>query len=82
MPAVVQFHQPPRDAGGALECPEVYDLVMTDDPGGTPAYTAAQRAGAALGLAVLGLFTFILLDVLSGGKLTGRPCADCGDDVG
>lgn len=45
-------------------------------------YPPALRVGAALGLVVLGLLGFILADVLTGGRLTGRGCADCGDNGG
>jgi len=48
----------------------------------SPEYSAAQRIGAALGLVILGAFGFILLDVLAGGRLTGRPCTDCDQEGG
>lgn len=41
-------------------------------------YTWAERATAVLGLLVVCAFGFILADVLSGGRLTGRGCG-CGD---
>lgn len=44
-------------------------------------YPASMRAAAALGLLVIGALAFILLDVMSGGKLAGLTggCTDCGD---
>jgi hypothetical protein len=43
-------------------------------------YSAAERVVALLGLLIAGALVFILADVVSGGKLTGRDCAGCGDD--
>ena len=48
---------------------------MPDDAPDT--YPVSLRASAALGLLVLGALAFILLDVMSGGKLTGGcGCTD------
>jgi len=50
---------------------------MPDDDLPGDGYPIAVRAVAALGLFVIGALAFILLDVLSGGKLAG--CTDCTD---
>ena len=58
--------------------PAVYAVTMPDDLPDSPpddGYPVAVRAVAALGLFVIGGLAFILLDVLSGGKLAG--CTDC-----
>jgi hypothetical protein len=47
---------------------------MTDDE----EYSRAERIGALLGLLAVAAFAFVLADVLSGGRLTGRGCG-CGD---
>lgn len=45
-----------------------------------PGYSAAERIVALIGLVVVGGLVFILADVISGGKLTGRGgCGGCGD---
>lgn len=51
---------------------------MPDEAG----YPASMRAAAALGLLVAGALAFILLDVMSGGKLTGALAGGCGCDDG
>lgn len=55
--------------------PAVYAVTMPDDDLPGDGYPVAVRAVAALGLFVIGALAFILLDVLSGGKLAG--CTDC-----
>lgn len=42
-------------------------------------YPVSMRLMALVGLFVVGAIAFILLDVATGGKLTGSDCADCGD---
>jgi hypothetical protein len=41
-------------------------------------YPPSMRAAAALGLVVIGALAYILLDVLSGGKLAALAGAGCG----
>lgn len=56
--------------------PGVYAVLMdeTADDG----YPLAMRAVAVIGLFCLGALAFVLLDIMSDGKLTGG-CTDCGD---
>jgi hypothetical protein len=53
-------------------------VTMADDDGGED-YPVSMRLLALVGLFMVGAVAFILLDVASGGKLTGPGCADCGD---
>jgi hypothetical protein len=44
-------------------------------------YPLAQRLGAVLGLVLLAGLAFIMIDVATGGRLTGsKPCEGCEDD--
>jgi hypothetical protein len=45
-----------------------------------PGYPASMRAAAAAGLLVIGALAFILLDVMSGGKLASALSGGCGCD--
>lgn len=51
-----------------------YDVPMDDDDSSPADYPAPVRLAALLGLAVLGALAFILVDVATGGKLTGTDC--------
>ncbi len=44
-----------------------------------PDYPVSMRMMALFGLFVVGALAFILLDVATGGKLTGSDCEGCGD---
>lgn len=51
------------------------------DPSDDDSYPLAMRAAAVLGLFVIGALAFVLLDVMSGGKLTGGcGCTEKADD--
>jgi hypothetical protein len=55
----------------------VYAVLMP--PGESDqTYPASMRAAAAAGLLVIGALAFILLDVMSGGKLAGALSGGCG----
>lgn len=53
--------------------------MTVDEPAG---YPASMRAAAAVGLFVIGALAFILIDVMSGGKLASLAggCTDCDGD--
>ena len=42
-------------------------------------YSRAERITALLGLVAVAAFAFVLADVLSGGRLTGRGDCGCGE---
>jgi hypothetical protein len=51
--------------------------MADDDAPDDAGYPVSMRAAAAFGLLLVGALAWVLLDVLSGGKLAG--CADCQD---
>lgn len=45
-------------------------------------YPVSIRILALVGLFMVGMVAFVLLDVASGGKLTGSDCDGCGETPG
>lgn len=44
-------------------------------------YPPTMRLLALIGLFIVGAVAFVLLDVASGGKLTGSDCPDCDKEM-
>jgi hypothetical protein len=70
--------EPTRPSSGAAPVPRAYDVLMPDDDSSPGDYPPAVRLAALLGLAVTLALAFILVDVATGGKLTGTGCG-CDD---